>query len=429
MSFSSLKRLRVVAVLAAFISLPAGAVEPLTLREAQALAVGRSQQLAANNASVTAFREMAAAAGQLPDPVLKLGVDNLPVDGADRFSLSRDFMTMRRIGLSQELPGAQKRQLRSERFDREADRAFAEIQLNVANIERDTALAWIERYYTQQMRELVLRQIEETELQARTAESGFGVGRNSQADVFAARAAQVMLEDRLSQIDKQEKNATLMLARWIGADAQRPIAGVPAWQTSHLDDQKLDEHIQLHPDLAMLRAQVEAARTEAKLAQANKHADWSVEAMYSQRGAAFSNMVSIGVSIPLQWDRKNRQDREVAAKLALVDEAQARYEDMLRRHNAEIRSMLNDWNNGKARVARYRTQLIPLATQRAQASLTAYRTGRADLASTLLARRDEVDARLQALTVEMETALAWARLDFLIPNPGSHMPAHGQEKP
>ena len=429
MSFSFLRRLRVVAILAAFLSLPAGAVEPLTLREAQSLAVGRSQQLAANNASVTASREMAAAAGQLPDPVLKLGVDNLPVDGADRFSLSRDFMTMRRIGLSQELPGAQKRQLRSERFDREADRTFAEIQLNIANIERDTALAWIERYYTQQMRELVLRQIEETELQARTAESGFGVGRNSQADVFAARAAQVMLEDRLSQIDKQEQNATLTLARWIGADAQRPIAGAPAWQTSHLDDQKLDEHIQSHPDLAMLRAQVEAARTEAKLAQANKHADWSVEAMYSQRGSAFSNMVSIGVSIPLQWDQKNRQDREVAAKVALVDEAQAKYEDMVRRHDAEIRSLLNDWNNGKARVARLRTQLIPLATQRVQASLTAYRTGKADLASTLLARRDEVDARMQALTVEMETALAWARLDFLIPNPDSHMPAHSQEQP
>jgi outer membrane protein TolC len=429
MSFSSLGRVRAVAVLAVFLSLPAGAAEPLTLREAQVLAVARSQQLAANNASVTASREMAAAAGQLPDPVLKFGIDSLPIDGPDRFSLTRDFMTQRRIGLSQEIPRARKRQLRSERFDREADRTFAEIQLNVANIERDTALAWIERYYTEQMRQLILRQIQEAELQARTAESGFGIGRNSQADVFAARAALVMMEDRLSQISKQERNATLMLARWIGADAQRPIAGAPAWQTSHLDDKKLDEHIQLHPDLVMLRAQVEAAQTEAKLAQANKQADWSVEAMYSQRGSAFSNMVSIGVSIPLQWDQQNRQDREVAAKLAMVEEAQAKYAEMLRRHDAEIRSLLNDWNNGKARVARYRTQLIPLATQRSQASLTAYRTGKADLASTLLARRDEVDARLQALTVDMETALAWARLNFLIPDPDSHMPVHSQEKP
>lgn len=106
MSFSPLRRSCAAAVMAAFLSLPAWAAEPLTLPESQALAVARSQQLAASNASIAASREMAVAAGQLPDPVLKLGVDNMPINGPDRLSLSRDFMTMRRIGLSQELPRA-----------------------------------------------------------------------------------------------------------------------------------------------------------------------------------------------------------------------------------------------------------------------------------------------------------------------------------
>jgi len=75
---------------------------PLGLADAQRIAVERSRLLAAQDASIVASREMAAAAGQLPDPVLKLGIDNLPVDGADRFSLNRDFMTMRRIGVMQE---------------------------------------------------------------------------------------------------------------------------------------------------------------------------------------------------------------------------------------------------------------------------------------------------------------------------------------
>jgi outer membrane protein TolC len=428
MSISPRRRPCAAALLAAFLSLPAWAAEPLSLAEAQALALGRSQQLAANNVSIAASRQMAVAAGQLPDPVLKLGVDNLPVNGPDRLSLSRDFMTMRRIGLMQEIPRAEKRQLRTERFEREADRTRAESQLNIANIQRETANAWIERFYTQQMRELVQRQIQETKLQAQTAEAGFGVGRSTQADVFAARAALVMLEDRVSQIDKQERNAALMLGRWVGpAAAERPVAGAPAWQRSRFDDGRLEEHIQLHPDLIMLRAQIEAAQTEARLAQANKKADWSVEAMYSQRGSAYSNMVSIGVSIPLQWDQGNRQDREVAAKLAMVDEARAKYEEMLRSHDAEVRSLLNDWRNGKSRVARYQSELVPLARQRSEASLTGYRTGKTDLAATLLARREEVDARMQALNVEMETARAWAQLNFLIPE---HNLAVGrQEKP
>lgn len=426
MFISLSRRACAAALVAAFLSLPGRAAEPLSLVEAQALAVARSQQLAANNASITASREMAAAAGQLPDPVLKFGVENLPVNGPDRLSLSRDFMTMRRIGLSQELPRAQKRQLRAERFEREADRTRAEGQLNMANIQRDTAKAWIERYYTQQMRELVLRQMQETRLQAQTVESGFGVGRNSQADVFAARAALVMLEDRLSQLDKQERNAALMLARWVGPAAERPVTGAPAWQTSRLDDGRLDEHIQYHPDLVMLKAQVEAAQTEARLADANKKADWSVEAMYSQRGSAYSNMISLGVSVPLQWDQKNRQDREVSAKLAMAEQMTAQREEATREHLAETRAWLQEWQSNRDRLTHYDDALIPLASERTRAAIAAYRGGSGLLSAVLEARRMEIDTRMERLRLEMETAALWAQLEYLIP--AEHVAAAVTEK-
>ncbi len=419
-----------IAAVAAALSVPAWAGtpdQPLSLREALALAAARSQQLVASRASTAASRNMAIAAGQLPDPVLKFGVDNLPLNGADRLSLSRDFMTMRRIGVMQELPGAQKRQLRTERLEREADLSVAQGQMSLANLQRDTALAWIERYYTQRMRDLVLRQIEETRLQVQAIESGFGIGRSSQADVFAARSALVLLEDRLSTVDRQQRNAALVLARWVGPDAERPATEAPAWQTSRLEDGRLQEHIPLHPDLLVLKAQVDAAQTESRLADANRRSDWSVEVMYSQRGTAYSNMLSVGVSIPLQWDRANRQNRELAAKLSMVDEARAKYEDMLRSHEAEVRSLLNDWQTGKSRVHRHQDQLIPLAEQRAQADLTAYRTGKVDLAAALAARRDVIDARMQALAVEMETAKSWAQLNFL--SPSDSLPTSRQEKP
>lgn len=430
MSFLISARWWATAAIAAALSVPAWAGtpdEPLSLREAVALAAARSQQLVASRASTAASRNMAIAAGQLPDPVLKFGVDNLPLNGADRLSLSRDFMTMRRIGVMQELPGAQKRQLRTERFEREADLSVAQGQMSLANLQRDTALAWIERYYTQQMRDLVLRQIEETRLQVQATESGFGIGRSSQADVFAARSALVLLEDRLSTVDRQQRNAALVLARWVGPDAERPATEAPAWQTSRLEDGRLQEHIPVHPDLLVLKAQVDAAQTESRLAEANRRPDWSVEVMYSQRGSAYSNMLSVGVSIPLQWDRAKRQDRELAAKLSMVDEARAKYEDMLRSHEAEVRSLLNDWQTGKSRVHRHRKQLVPLAEQRAQAALTAYRTGKVDLAAALAARQDEIDARMQALAVEMETAKSWAQLNFL--SPSESLPTSRQEKP
>jgi len=75
--------------------------------------------------------------------------------------------------------------------------------------------------------------------------------------------------------------------------------------------------------------------------------------------------------------------------------------------------MLGDWQTGKERLARYASEVIPAAQQRAEAALAAYQGGKGDLASVLSARRDAIDVRAQALTLEMETARQWAQLNFL----------------
>jgi len=398
---------------------PLWAVEPLTMPEAQRLAVARSPSLLAQDALTVAAREQAVAAAQPPDPVLKLGIDNLPVNGADRLSLTRDFMTQRRIGVMQEIPRAEKRQLRAERLERDAQRTQLQRQLTLSRVQRDTALAWLERYYTQAQRELVLRQIDEAGLQVQAAELAFRTGRGSQVEVFAARAAAIALRDRLGEIDRQSRNAVFTLARWVGAEAaERPLAGSPPWQDPPLRGEVSREHLRSHPEVLAAGAEIDAAETDARLARANKQSDWSVEASYSQRGPAYSNMISVGVSIPLQWDPKSRQDRELAAKLAMAEEAKARYEDMQRSHEAEVLGLLNDWQTGKERLARYSDELIPVARQRSEAALTSYRSGKGELAGVLAARRDEIEVRLQALALELETARSWAQLHFVAPDHG-----------
>ena len=399
---------------------------PLTLAEAQRRAAQQSRSLVAQDAAVSASREMAVAAGQLPDPVLRMGIDNLPIDGPDQFSVARDFMTMRRIGIMQELTGGEKRKFRAERFEREAERGSAEKTLILANIQRDTALAWLDRYYVEAMAAVVAAQIHESRLEIEGADGAYRGGRGSQADVLAARSALVVLEDRASELRRRARIAVAALERWIGAGAGAPLAGAPALDTIGLDPNALDSQLAHHPQIFVLERQVEVAASEARLAQANRSADWSVEANFQQRGSAYSNMVSVGVSIPWQWDRGKRQDRELAAKLAQVEEAKARREDALRAHVGEARTMIYEWENGRSRQARYQRELMPLARDRTQATLAAYRGGKANLADVLAARRNELEVRLQALQLEMETARWWAQINFLVPREtAAHGPAAG----
>ena len=137
--------------------------------------------------------------------------------------------------------------------------------------------------------------------------------------------------------------------------------------------------------------------------------------MYSQRGPAYSNMVSLNVSVPLQWDRPSRQDRELAAKLALADELRAEREEATRAHVAEASAMLVEWQSDRARLGRYEDALIPLATERTRAAIAAYRGGGGTLAGVLDARRGEIDIRAEKIRLELEIARLWAQVNFLFP--------------
>ena len=172
----------------------------------------------------------------------------------------------------------------------------------------------------------------------------------------------------------------------------------------------------------MLDREARIARTEVELAAANRHPDWSVEVALQQRGQGYSSMLSVGVSVPLQWNRNNRQDRELAARILRVDQVRDEREERLRAHAAEVRVMLDEWRSGRERIARYKRELVPLATDQSAAVLAAYRGGKGGLAEVLAARRDELEVRLRALQLEAETARRWAQLNFLYPS-GRSMPA------
>lgn len=416
------RKLLLCAVLA-LAALPAAAQpvsQTLSLHEAQRRALERSRQLAAQDSAVLASREMAVAAAQLPDPTLKLGVDNLPVNGADRFSFTRDFMTMRRIGVMQELTRGEKRGLRAQRFEREAEKSIAERTAAIASIQRDTALAWLDRFYAEAMAAVIAEQARQVRLEIIAAEGAYRGGRGSQADVIAAHSTLAGLEDRASEFRRRITAAQTNLARWIGDGADAPLAPRPAIDGVRLDTAGLESELAHHPQIAILARQEEIAAAEARIARANRTPDWSVEVTYQQRGPDFSNMMSFGVSVPLPWDRANRQDREVASKLAMAEQTRAQREEVLRALAGEARAMIAEWENGLERLARYERDLIPLARERSRAALAGYQGGKTAVSDLLLARRNETEVRMQAVQLEMETARLWAQLNFLIPDSAAH---------
>jgi outer membrane protein TolC len=216
--------------------------------------------------------------------------------------------------------------------------------------------------------------------------------------------------------DRLVARARVALAALLQDEAKRPLGSAPNLDQLPHGRETLLTRIHDHPHLRVYDVREELARAEVEVARSSKRSDWSLEVGYGQRRPAFDNMLTVMVAVDLPWQAERRQDRDVASRLAELEQARAVREDARRLHEAEMRSSLADYDAATQRLARYRSVLMPLATERSENALAAYRGGRGELAPLLEAQRAITETELAAIVVEAERAKAWANLSYLYPH-------------
>lgn len=396
--------LRAAALAAALLPLFVGAA-PLSLEAALDLAVQRSQAARSARAGVSSASEAAHAAGQLPDPTLHAGVDNLPATGGDRFSTTRDSMTMKRIGISQEWLSREKRAARQAAAEAMVGREVVQTQVAIADTRLQTALAYLDAFYAGEALKL-------TTLMAHHAHEALEAGRarlssstSSSHEVLSLAGARGVAQDESDEVRQQQSNAILSLQRWVGVRAEdlafTALAALPSEQ----------DYVASHPTIVAMRRDIDVARQNAAVASSERKPNWTWEVTYGQR-TGHSDMVSFGVSIPLQAARDQRQDRETASKMALVDRAEADLAEVTRAVTGEYQVLTSNVQRLRERVDRYRANVVTPAQQRTAVATAAYRANQASLMTLFEARHAEVDAQRKLLTLQRDLARAHAQLVF-----------------
>ncbi len=235
---------------------------------------------------------------------------------------------------------------------------------------------------------------------ARAASPGGSV-----ADALALAAALGHTEDESHALRQQTNAALLTLARWTGSVAQEVSA-------PHLPDVPgRDAFVSAHPTIAARRADIEYAERDAAVTRLNRQPNWTWEVAYGQR-QGYSDLVSVGVRIPLPVAAASRQDRETAAKVALIDRAQAELADAERVAVLEYESLVSDVERLRQRIERYRTVVLTPARQRTEATLAAYRGNQASLPMVFEARAADLEAQRKLLEMQRDLTKAQAQLVF-----------------
>jgi outer membrane protein, heavy metal efflux system len=384
---------------------------PLTMQEATRLAAIDQPLLTGREAKIQAEEHQAIAAAQLPDPQLSGGLKELPIDTAEALSTRRDNFTEFTIGLSQDFPRAAKRQLLGarKRLDADADRAALDNEQRM--VRRDASLAWLDVYETEQGLKLTQHLADEAALQVQSLEKDYGNGKASQADWLAAKVDAGLAADKVHDWLHHVLRMRAGLARWIGDDAQRPIAEsltTPGFLTPLPGLISGADH---HPVIGNLDKQIEASATDVALARQAYKPDYSVEVYYAYR-RDFSDFVGIQFKVGVPYFTKNRQDRGLAAAREQARATEDHKRDLLRELHAEINQDYVDRRHFEERVADFDASIIPDAKHRIEAARGSYQAGRGSFDAVLLARRSLLDVQLQRLSLAVQSARAQVRLDY-----------------
>lgn len=383
---------------------------PLSFEQALSLATQGAPTLAASQARVDSARAAAAPAGELPDPKLAVGVENLPVAGPDRYSLTGDFMTMQRIAYMQDIPNRSKREARVAVAQAKVQQAESAQQLSTLTVRRETAVAWIRRYALERQIALFDGLFQQNKLLESAVQAQLAGGRGAITDVLMPRQEAAMLAERLDELRTQRAQAIATLQRWIGIAASEALEGAPpSWP---LDRDALAHRIQDHPDVNLLSNTGRVLDAELQEAQAAKNPDWGVELAYQRRGEQFGDMVSFKVTFDLPTAPAKRQDPQIAAKQLERLGLDAELELLRREHLQELNTQWAELERLNLALERNQTVLQPLMRDKVALTLSAYQAGKGSLLEHLAARRESLETQLRFLALQGERQAINARLHF-----------------
>jgi len=395
----------------------AGSSEFLSLSEAEQIALTRDPTVAASRVRSAALEEDAVADGQLPDPQLRTGLYNLPLDS---FSVRQEASTQFRIGVQQAFPRGDTLRYKQHRTRWQARAEASQASVAAQRLVRDVRESYLEIHYqlaaeqmVRESRSLFAGLVDITEFQ-------YGTGRVSQQDVLRAQLELSQLDDRMSRIHIAEETARANLSEWIDEAAWRPLAAVFPDLPPLPDKSILETGLEQHPEIVVQSAQIAATKEAVNIAREQYKPGWGVGAEFRKRfgddpnGSNRADMAAVMLTMDLPLFVEKRQDRRLAASQKQADAAHLDRANIHRRLRRTLAREYVNWQRLGEREELFRTQLIQEAQANAEASFSAYQSGTTEFTTLMRARITELDIRLQAHRVRVDRVKAQARLLYLV---------------
>ncbi|WP_312188254.1 TolC family protein [Leclercia sp.] len=393
----------------------AGQAAPWTLEQTLTAAQRYSAALSASRNEARALDAMADSATQLPDPKLKFGIENVPVQGSNDRRFTREGMTMQRVGIMQSYVSQQKRERKAQTLQAQARGVLAKADAVRAALLRDTAQAWLELALAQQGLKTAERLVNETARQLNVQKVSVGAGSANPDSVLALRMTLSAMRDKATLARRDVQLAQSRLLQLTGQQVEDVQGPLPRYQRLPADVSQLEEAIARHPEVEAARREAETAKARSAQSAVAAIPDVDVEVFYAHRAEGYDDMAGVMFTVDLPLFQSGRQDKDYAAELSRSLQAVDELTLIKREHIAQVQSLVAQYQAAQTLWQRQRDEVLPLQHQRLAVLNAQYRSGQSELPALLEARRSVLDSELAVNQAEREMARTWAAIQWLIP--------------
>jgi len=395
------------------------AVEGLSLKQAEEIAIQRDAVIKSLRQQAMAFSEQSKAANTWPDPRLKLGAQAVPVDS---FDLQQEAMTQVVVGYQQMLPRGDSNELAEQ-----SAQAMSRMQTAKANMrEREVLMmlrqAWFEVVLQYQSIEIIQASKQLFEEMRDISESFYASGRQQQQDVVQAQLEISLVEDRLEQADSKLLEARTKLAKWVGEENLPNEADV---KKDHLqlvgfaNSQYIKNQLENNPEFIVLSEKIMSQQKQLEIADEQYAPQWGFDINYGKRsgenpnGSERADLFTAMVTLDLPLFTSNKQDRIVNAKKQRLQAARYDQVEIKRMLLQRLDDVIARLEKLQSRHQLYAEKVLPQARQNSEVSLSGYQSGVVNFFTLTRARIAELNTQLSNLQITISYNKAYAELQYL----------------
>lgn len=377
------------------------------LRDLVSRALANNPSIRAAEDRVEAARAAIGPAGALPDPMLSVGLMNLPIAEP---GFGEDMMTMKTIGIGQTLPFPGRLALQRRVAEHELRAAQAREEAARLAVTEEVRAAYYELAFLDRAMEVVLRNEGLLGNFIAVTESRYGVGTGSQADVLTARVEASRLSEEAVALAERRRGVLARLNAALDRPTDTPVevpviptrtaraavsadAGTIRFTSAALGSRAAGSPLPPLPELQeaavrqspMIRASDAGIAAQAARVEWARRAhlpDFSLSLQYGQRSGG-SDMVSAMVSVPLPLSRGSNQDLAVREAEARLSALQAERHQQANEIRAVVAGTHAELEKQRARLALFVKSILPQGRAALESATAGYQVGRVDFLTLL----------------------------------------------